>query len=108
MSAIGKPIDWDNVPETAPAIFTFHTDPGHGWLEVTAADLAAVGLKATDFSRYSFRNEYAYFLEEDCDASKFVEAWRAKHGRTPEFRDAHQERTFIRNLRPIHSFGVNR
>ena len=66
--------------------FTFHTDPGHGWLEVPAADVRALGVKV---SRYSYRSRdgRTVYLEEDCDAPAFVEVWTAKHGQRPEYRE---------------------
>lgn len=79
-------------------MFTYHTDPGHGWLEVSAADLKAVGLTAKDFSAYSYRGNGKLYLEEDCDASKFVAAYEAKHGRKAEYQERYAERSFIRRL----------
>lgn len=60
--------------------YTFHSDAGHGWLEVDLRDLVALGLKQTDFSRYSYKKGTRLFLEEDCDAAKFDRAYVAKHG----------------------------
>ncbi len=51
---------------------TFHQDPGHGWVEVSASDLERVGLTANDFSPYSYRRHGRFFLEEDCDAGVFI------------------------------------
>jgi hypothetical protein len=81
--------------------FVFHNDPGHGWLQVNSADLMAVGLRPTDFSRYSYRRRNVFYLEEDCDAPKFVAAYEHKHGNKPDFDDHYQERTFIRDLPSI-------
>ncbi len=81
--------------------FTFHTDPGHGWLEVTLADMLAVGLEPHSFSRYSYRKGPLFFLEEDCDASKFVAAYERVYGCKPEFCDSYKERTPIRNFPSI-------
>lgn len=61
--------------------FIFHTDPGHGWLEVTQLDLDDLLLTYIDFSEYSFTDGATrLFLEEDCDAGIFLEAYKAKHG----------------------------
>lgn len=57
--------------------FTFHTDPGHGWLEVAEGDLTTAGLKVSDFSEYSYRRGSRLFLEEDLDAGVFINAWKA-------------------------------
>jgi hypothetical protein len=78
--------------------FTFIEDPGHGWLEVTTTDLALVGLKSTDFSRYSYRRGNVLYLEEDCDAPRFLEAWKARNGGRPEIKPVYHSRTFIRDL----------
>ena len=85
--------------------FNFYNDPGHGWLQVSAADLRAVDLTPRDFTRYSYRSKGAklFYLEEDCDASKFVEAYEAKNGGRPEFKDRYQARSFIRSLPAIWS-----
>ena len=58
--------------------YTFHSDPGHGWMEVPAADLAPLGLKKTDFSQYSYQKGTNVYLEEDCDAPKFIERCKEK------------------------------
>lgn len=79
-------------------MFTFYTDPGHGGLEVTRDDLKTSGLCIASFSRYSYRKDTTLYLEEDCDAGKFLKAWEASTGRKPSFREVHQELTFIRNL----------
>lgn len=81
-------------------MLTFYADPGHGWLQVTGLDLKEVGLKPADFSAYSYRQraQAIFYLEEDCDAPKFFAAYVAKHGKPPEFKEVHQQRTFIRNL----------
>ena len=81
--------------------FTFHIDPGHGWLKVSQADYAALGFKAADFSTYSYVAvaDGALYLEEDCDASKFVDAYKAKHGAI-NIRESHcNSSSFIRRLR---------
>ncbi|MEH2525846.1 MULTISPECIES: hypothetical protein [unclassified Bradyrhizobium] len=81
-------------------MFTFHVDAGHGWLEVSAADLAALGMTAAHFSGYSYvsRDGGTFYLEEDCDAFKFISVWKAKHGRQPEFRENYQHNSFVRSL----------
>ena len=81
--------------------FVFHTDPGHGWLEVTDAQIAAVGLSRADFSTYSFAADDRCFLEEDCDAPKFLVAFE-KIGQKFDIREANSDRdSFIRRLRHI-------
>lgn len=82
-------------------MLTFYTDPGHGWLEVPWTELKALGLNPNDFSRYSYRRRNTFYLEEDCDAPKFIAAYKAKHGTEPKVREA-DKGEFIRNLPPIY------
>lgn len=79
-------------------IFTFHSDPGHGWLEVSQKDLDDVSLNYTDFSGYSFVNAFAMFLEEDSDAPKFIDAYKVKHGESPAIKESFKENTPIRRM----------
>ena len=85
--------------------FTFHSDAGHGWLEVSASELADVGASAKDFSRYSYRKKFLYFLEEDCDAPKFIGLFNAKYGTKPTLNEYHHDGDFVEenNLNSIHS-----
>jgi hypothetical protein len=83
-------------------VFTFFADPGHGWLKVSPADCLELGLTAASFSAYSYRDEKFFYLEEDCDAAIFVNAFRAKHGAI-EFRESHcNSESAIRRKRRIH------
>lgn len=62
------------------ATFTFHTDPGHGWVEVTTRQLKHVDLTPGDFSGYSYQQGDVLYLEEDIDASVFLSTWEATVG----------------------------
>lgn len=53
--------------------YTYHTDPGHGWVEVPMLTINDLGL-ADKISEYSYRNGDKVYLEEDCDASLFINA----------------------------------
>ena len=80
--------------------FEFFSDPGHGWLKVTVQDIAALKLSQTDFSTYSYRHNDALYLEEDCDAGVFINAWRAANpGKQLKFRErnARYKRSKIRS-----------
>lgn len=81
--------------------FTFHIDPGHGWLKVQLTDCRELALALTDFSKYSYLgHEGAIYLEEDCDAPKFIRAFEAKYSAKPVIRDSHSNSdSFIRRLR---------
>ena len=54
----------------------FESDMGHGYLHVPKEILGYLNLKVSDFSSYSFTDHNKVYLEEDCDASKFVKAWQ--------------------------------
>jgi hypothetical protein len=84
--------------------FTLYSDPAHGWLCVTLADVLDVGLFIDSFSRYSYRDpvgmgsiDCKLYLEEDCDAAKFIAAFVAKHDALPIIADSHcNGESFIR------------
>jgi hypothetical protein len=47
---------------------TFHSDGGHGWLQIPKQVYLAVGYLASDCS---YQDDEFVYLEEDCDASRF-------------------------------------
>lgn len=53
--------------------YVFHTDPGHGWLEVDKDELSLFNI-ADKISSYSYKLGNKVFLEEDCDAGLFINA----------------------------------
>src|SRR5512145_2977120 len=55
-----------------PSTFTYLQDPGHGWLIVSCADLAAAGMSPADFSSCSYARGDTLALEEDCDMPRFL------------------------------------
>jgi hypothetical protein len=103
LAHIGTPMPTNREDQQMSKTFTFHTDAGHGWIEVDWTDLKAASLNPSDFSRYSYRQRNTFYLEEDCDASKFIAAWQEQTGQHAEFRDAYMGRSFIRQLSAIHS-----
>jgi len=56
--------------------YTFINDPGHGWLSVPLSDIQALGI-ADHISSYSYMSPTRAYLEEDCDASLFINAAKA-------------------------------
>jgi hypothetical protein len=80
-------------------MYKFISDPGHGWLEVTRAELETLDL-LDKISRYSYQRGGFVYLEEDCDAHLLAEAKKAR-GEPLEVRDEYQANTFIRNLPPF-------
>lgn len=55
--------------------FVWYSDPGHAWLEVPRSWLDVLGV-AGDISKYSYIDGDAAYLEEDCDAATFLNAFR--------------------------------
>ena len=57
------------------ATLRFISDSAHGWLEVPTVDVAAAGVTP---SRYSYIDGHSglTYLEEDCDAPKYLDATR--------------------------------
>lgn len=82
--------------------FTFHTDPGHGWLEVSVSDITNIGLRVTDFSECSFRDGNTLYLEEDSDAELFINTWKRMGKRFSSVERYDNDSSFIRDLPRIH------
>ena len=51
--------------------FTFHTDPSHGWLQVSVQAVKEAGITV---SAYSYTDGQYVYLEEDCDAPAYFTA----------------------------------
>jgi len=81
--------------------YTFYSDPGHAWLQVPLDEIErlAVGKK---ISNYSYRNAYYAFLEEDCDASVFLDALTAA-GEGYDFKEVHHDEDSV--IREYHRWG---
>lgn len=75
-------------------VYVFHTDPGHGWLAVKKKELISLGVAG--ISAYSYVKGDTVYLEEDCDAAKFMQAYEVMFGKKPKYRDSYLERTPIR------------
>lgn len=74
----------------------FHTDPGHGWLEVTRAQLDALGITA-QITPYSYQHRDRVYLEEDIDAGLYLQAAKAA-GYRLTIRDKYADPSPIRNF----------
>jgi hypothetical protein len=66
------------------AKFNYYNDPGHGWVKVPRQKLIDLGI-LDKISSCSYQRGNQVYLEEDCDASHFVEAMKAI-GKTVEYR----------------------
>ena len=63
--------------------YIWAVDAGHAWLAVKTKELVELNIadKITDFSYIKGATVY---LEEDCDAATFIQAYEAKHGVKPK------------------------
>lgn len=61
----------------------FYSDPAHGWLKVTAGMIRDLNI-VDKISTYSYVKNGCVYLEEDCDAFLFCEAFIKKYGYNPE------------------------
>jgi len=77
--------------------FVYYQDPGHGWIEVDVDTLIELGI-ASKISNYSYISGPVAYLEEDCDAALFIQAFQDKHGSQPELYEQYSENIFIRTL----------
>jgi len=82
--------------------FTFHADPGHGWLEVEFSDLEELNIQEK-ISGYSYVRGNKVYLEEDCDAYLFMETAKS-NGWTINIQEKYQENTPIRNYQNYPKF----
>ena len=75
--------------------YIFHTDPGHGWLAVPFKELVDLGIQ-NDISGFSYVKGKTAYLEEDCDAGVFINAYKAKFGEMFKYRTPYPDKTQIR------------
>jgi hypothetical protein len=76
-------------------MFIYHTDPGHGWLEVYLSELEELGIR-NRISSYSYRNRAIAMLEEDCDMSLFIETYENRFGCKPWITERYSDNSFVR------------
>lgn len=77
-------------------MYTFTSDPGHGWLAVPKIELTELGI-ADKISPYSYDKDGTVYLEEDMDAGTFFDAYKTKHGENPKFVERNVNHTAIRS-----------
>jgi len=65
--------------ENDTATRKFHSDPGHGWLEVPLSELIDLEIhkEITGFSYFDPKTKTC-FLEEDCDAGTYFESLKSR------------------------------
>ena len=86
--------------------YLFTSDASHGWIKVPREELKGLGIedKITGFSYQSSDGKFAY-LEEDMDATIFVDAFKKRFNKEPEFKSKSVNYSSIRNL-PSYKKGV--
>ena len=80
--------------------YAFQTDGGHGWLTVPRAHVVELGV-AEKISGHSYRSRDGafWYLEEDCDAALFGEAYRTRFGAWPHHTECYSPgSSFVRSL----------
>ena len=80
--------------------FTFHEDAAHRWLEVSYQDVTDVDIH-NEISEFSYINRFLekIYLEEDCDYTLFMNAFKNKYGYKPlEVNGRYHEISPIRDL----------
>lgn len=78
--------------------FDYIQDPGHGWIKTPIKLLVELNIDG-DISCYSYYRDGFAYLEEDCDASRFFNAYKARFGADPKLRSrvAREKRSKIRS-----------
>lgn len=80
---------------------TFYSDPAHGWLCVGYGELEELGIQ-DKISSWSYRNYDLAYLEEDCDATVYINAMN-KLGITVEFiQERNNDESPIRSYDPYY------
>ena len=86
--------------ELTTIYYTYHTDPGHGWLEVGVDELILLGI-GDKISSYSYINGGKAYLEEDCDMALFINKMESAMGvevKLAHINEPHKD-SFIRSYR---------
>jgi|TARA_R110000803_G_scaffold94907_2_gene162664 hypothetical protein len=84
--------------------YTFHSDAGHAWLQVTLSELKELNIMHK-ISHYSYLDDKNAYLEEDCDCSVFLNAKKEKN-QDVDFTELHTDNDhFIRDFKSF--TGVN-
>ena len=81
-------------------LFILHEDGCHGWLEVSYQDVTDVDIH-NEISEFSYINRFLekIYLEEDCDYTLFMNAFKNKYGYKPlEVNGRYHEISPIRDL----------
>lgn len=79
--------------------FSFYYDAGHGWLKVKIADLIDLDIY-NRITQFSYVHDDTVYLEEDCDAGTFLEAYESRYDMKPKIKEIdHGNNSKIRRYR---------
>jgi hypothetical protein len=67
--------------------------------------LVALGISG-QISSFSYMKGRTAYLEEDCDAADFWEAWKKRFGTQPRIRESYRERSHVRYMAPYNAAVV--
>lgn len=81
-------------------VYKFYSDAGHGWLAVKKQELFDLGIQKK-ISPYSYVRGATVYLEEDCDASVFMEEMKKRFGKAPAIKEGK-----FQNRSPIRSYDA--
>ena len=89
--------------------YIWAVDAGHEWLAVKKQELVDLGI-AHKISAYSYQKGATAYLEGDCDAALFYDAYKAKHGVEPKTKqgkvwDRQPCRSFAQYQAPVFTPG---
>jgi len=59
--------------------YDWFSDPGHGWIKIKRQELIDLGIEK-EITEYSYQRGDFVYLEEDQDASTFIDALEKKEG----------------------------
>lgn len=71
--------------------FIMYADPGHAWLKVPRAWLQFLEIEE-EITPYSYQRGIWVYLEEDCDYSTFIGAWKKRFVHPLEIVEKHTNR----------------
>ena len=83
--------------------YAVYNDPGHGWMAVKRQELEELGI-LNQISSYSYQRGQTVYLEEDCDASLFIQTKKAR-GEELQIKDQHTDHNSP--IRSYESFTPN-
>lgn len=75
--------------------FIFYSDSGHGWLRVKRNELKDLNIE-NNITPCSYQNNDYVYLEEDLDATTFINAYKNKYNCEPILKTSYSHQSHIR------------